>query len=205
MTDVTNTRIELDRNQLRHAIREEYALVADEPDHGFHFITGWPLAQKLGYDPSLLEQIPQRAIESFAGTGNPFSLGPIHRGERVVDVGSGAGTDSLVAANLVGPEGRVVGVDMTESMLRKSRLAAEEAGLDNVEFREGYGEELPVPDEWADVIISNGVLNLMPDKMEALREMARVLRPDGRLQIADILVEREVPDSAKRQIDLWTG
>lgn len=205
MTDVTSTRVELDREELRHAIREEYALVADEPDHGFHFITGLPLAQKLGYDEALVKKVPQRSIESFAGTGNPFSLGPIHPGDHVVDVGSGAGTDSLIAAQMVGSEGRVVGVDMTDSMLRKSRQSAAEAGLDNVEFRAGYGEELPVPDEWASVIISNGVLNLMPDKMEALREMGRVLQPGGRLQIADILVEREVPDSARRQIDLWTG
>jgi ubiquinone/menaquinone biosynthesis C-methylase UbiE len=122
-----------------------------------------------------------------------------------VDVGSGAGIDSLIAAKMVGPAGRVVGVDMTPAMLNKARQAALEAGLGNVEFREGYGEALPVLDEWADVVISNGVLNLMPDKSTVLQEMARVLKPDGRLQIGDILVQKPVPESAKRKIDLWTG
>lgn len=190
---------------LRKAIQEEYEVVADEPQRDFHFHIGRRQAQILGYDESLLEGIPETAIESLAGTGNPFSLGPINPGDRVVDVGSGAGTDSLIAARMVSPDGQVIGVDMTPRMLKKARRAAAETDLDTVQFRQGYGEALPVEDEWADVIISNGVLNLMPDKEAALREMARVLKPDGRLQIADILVEKEVPDSAKRQIDLWTG
>lgn len=190
---------------LRKAIQEEYEVVADEPQRDFHFHIGRRQAQILGYDESLLEGIPETAIESLAGTGNPFSLGPINPGDRVVDVGSGAGTDSLIAARMVSPDGQVVGVDMTPRMLKKARRAAAETDLDTVQFRQGYGEALPVEDEWADVIISNGVLNLMPDKEAALREMARVLKPGGRLQIADILVEKEVPDSAKRQIDLWTG
>ena len=195
----------LNLEALREAIQEEYEAVADDPQRGFHFHTGRPLARILGYDQALLTEIPETAIESFAGTGNPFSLGPIRPGERIVDVGSGTGTDSLIAAQMVAPGGRVVGVDMTPSMLKKARRAAAESNVANVEFRHGYGEALPVEDEWADVVISNGVLNLMPDKETALKEMARVLRPDGRLQIADILVEREVPDSARRQIDLWTG
>jgi ubiquinone/menaquinone biosynthesis C-methylase UbiE len=145
------------------------------------------------------------AVESFAGTGNPFSLGEIEPGQQVVDVGCGAGLDSLIAARMVGPTGQVVGVDMTPAMLTKARQAAKEAGLDNALFRKGYGEALPVADEWADVVISNGVLNLMPDKAAGLQEMARVLQPDGRLQIGDILVQKEVPESAKRNIDLWTG
>jgi arsenite methyltransferase len=122
-----------------------------------------------------------------------------------VDVGCGAGIDSLIAAKKVGPNGRVIGVDMTSSMLKKSRRAAEEAELKNVQFREGYAEALPVDDGWADVVISNGVLNLMPDKAAALEEMNRVLKPGGRLQIGDILVQKAVPESAKRKIDLWTG
>jgi SAM-dependent methyltransferase len=199
--------------ELRAAVRQEYTAVASNPDQGFHFHTGRPLARLLGYPEAWLEGVPEGAIESFAGTGNPFSLGALRPGERVVDVGSGAGFDSLIAARMVGPTGRVVGVDMTPAMLDKARRAAVQAGLTNVEFRAGYAEALPVPDGWADVIISNGVLNLMPDKSVALVEMARVLhspglaseRPASRLQIADILVQKAVPESAKRKIDLWTG
>ena len=196
---------DLDLGDLRQAIQEEYKVVAENPDHGFHFHTGRTLANILGYDESWLDGIPERAVESFAGTGNPFSLGELRMADRVVDVGSGAGIDSLIAAKMVGPDGHVVGVDMTPAMLVRARQAGQEAGLDNVEFREGFGEALPVFDGWADVVISNGVLNLMPDKSVALEEMARVLKPGGRLQIADILVEKPVPEGAKRNIDLWTG
>ena len=195
----------LDVNVLRQAIQEEYAEVASHPQKGFHFHTGRPLARMLEYADEWLEGIPETCIESFAGTGNPFSLGKLSSGERVVDVGCGAGIDSLIAAKKVGPDGRVLGVDMTPSMLEKARRAAEEAGLKNVEFREGYAESLPVDEGWADVVISNGVLNLMPDKAAALEEIARVLKPGGRLQIGDILVQKAVPESAKRKIDLWTG
>jgi SAM-dependent methyltransferase len=195
----------LDVNVLRQAIQEEYAEVASHPQKGFHFHTGRPLARMLEYADEWLEGISKSCIESFAGTGNPFSLGKLSPGERVVDVGCGAGIDSLIAAKKVGPDGRVLGVDMTPSMLEKARRAAEEAGLKNVEFREGYAESLPVDDGWADVVISNGVLNLMPDKDTALQEMSRVLKPSGRLQIGDILVQKAVPESAKRKIDLWTG
>jgi arsenite methyltransferase len=195
----------IDLDQLRHAIQEEYEEVALRPEQGFHFHTGRPLARMLGYPDSWLEGIPEASIESFAGTGNPFSLGELQPGARVVDIGSGAGIDSLIAARKVGSKGRVMGVDMTPGMLEKARRAAAEVGLANVEFRRGYAEELPVPDGWADVVISNGVLNLMPDKPAALKEMARVLKPRGRLQIGDILVKKAVPASAKRKIDLWTG
>jgi arsenite methyltransferase len=197
--------LQLNLDELRMAIQEEYEAVAQEPTRGFHFHTGRPLAKMLAYQDEWLAGIPETAVESFAGTGNPFSLGLLKPGVRVVDVGCGAGIDSLIATRMVGPDGRVIGVDMTPSMLAKARRAATEAGLDNVEFREGYGEALPVPGGWADVIISNGVLNLMPDKAAGLEEMARVLKPNGRLQIGDILVEKAVPESAKQQIDLWTG
>ena len=196
---------ELDVGILREAIQEEYAEVASSPQKGFHFHTGRPLARMLEYADEWLEGIPESSVESFAGTGNPFSVGELLPGERVVDVGCGAGIDSLIAAKKVGPDGRIIGVDMTPSMLEKARYAARKAGLPNVEFREGYAEALPVADGWADVVISNGVLNLMPDKAAALEEMSRVLKPDGRLQIGDILVQRAVPESAKRKIDLWTG
>jgi SAM-dependent methyltransferase len=205
MSDTTVQDLGLNLEALRTAIREEYEVVALAPQQGFHFHTGRPLARMLGYRDAWLEGIPETSIESFAGTGNPFSLGDIRAGGRVVDVGCGAGIDSLIAAQMVGPSGRVIGVDMTPAMLAKARRAAAEAQFSNVEFLEGYAESLPVPDGWADVIISNGVLNLMPDKAAALREMARVLKPDGRLQIGDILVQKAVPASAKRKIDLWTG
>ena len=195
----------LDVSVLRQAIQEEYNEVASHPHKGFHFHTGRPLARMLEYQNEWLEGIPESCIESFAGTGNPFSLGELSSGERVVDVGCGAGIDSLIAAKKVGPDGQVIGVDMTPSMLKKARQAAEEAELKSVEFREGYAEALPVEDGWADVLISNGVLNLMPDKAAALEEMSRVLKPGGRLQIGDILVQKAVPESAKRKIDLWTG
>jgi SAM-dependent methyltransferase len=195
----------VDLGNLRLAIQEEYSAVALDPGQGFHFHTGHPLARMLGYSDEWVAGVPASAVESFAGTGNPFSLGELKPGERVVDVGSGAGFDSLIAARMVGPAGRVVGVDMTPAMLTKARRAAAEAGLTNVEFREGYAEALPVPDQWADAVISNGVVNLMPDKSAALQEMARVLKSAGRLQIGDILVRKPVPESAKRKIDLWTG
>jgi arsenite methyltransferase len=195
----------LNLESLRTAIQEEYELVALEPERGFHFHTGRPLAKLLDYADEWLQGLPETAIESFAGTGNPFSMDPLRPGEYVVDVGCGAGIDSLIAAKMIGAIGQVVGVDMTPAMLNKARRNAAEAGLANVEFREGYGEALPVPTAWADVVISNGVLNLMPDKVAALQEMARVLKPDGRLQIGDILVEKAVPESAKQEIELWTG
>lgn len=195
----------IDLDSLRQAIQDEYALVAKEPEHGFHFLVGRPLAQLLGYREEWLLVLPEPAIASFAGTGNPFIAGQLMPGERVVDVGCGGGIDSLIAATMVGPEGRVVGVDMTPAMLTKARASATSADVHNVEFREGFGEALPVEDAWADVVISNGVLNLMPDKDAALREMARVLKTGGRLQIGDILVQKPVPQSAKEDIALWTG
>lgn len=196
---------DIDLDELRGAIREEYETVAGDPGRGFHFHTGRRLAAIVDYDEAWLDGIPETAIESFAGTGNPFRLGEIRPGERVVDVGAGAGIDSLIAAKMVGPDGRVIGVDMTPAMLERARRAASEGGFENVEFREGLMEELPVEDGWADVVISNGVLNLAPDKPRALGEMNRALRPGGRLQIGDILVEKEVSEAAKRKIELWTG
>lgn len=195
----------LDVEELRDAIRAEYALVAADPGQGFHFHTGRRLASILGYSEEWFEGIPEDSIASFAGTGNPFSLGTLQVGERVVDVGCGAGIDSLIAAKMVGPAGAVIGIDMTPAMLERARRSAAGGNFSNVSFREGLGESLPVPDEWADVVISNGVLNLFPDKFVGLREIARVLRPGGRLQIGDILVQKSVGDKARRDIDLWKG
>jgi arsenite methyltransferase len=195
----------LDLALLRQAIQDEYAVVATDPAHGFHFHTGRPLARLLGYDDAWLDGIPEATIASFAGTGNPFALGILRDGEFVVDVGCGAGIDSLIAARMVGPRGRVIGVDMTPSMVERARASADALGAMNVEFEHGYAERLPIPDAWADVVISNGVMNLFPDKVAGLLEMARVLKPGGRLQIGDILVSKPVPPSAKRDIDLWKG
>lgn len=198
--------LDLNLDEIRIAIQEEYDRVAAEPDQGFHFHTGRPLLTNiLEYEESWLEGIADEAIDSAAGTGNPFAMGLLGPGEHVVDVGSGAGIDSLIAARMVGSNGSVIGIDMTQTMLAKSRLAAARSGIENVEFRAGFAEELPVDDGWADVVISNGVLNLFPDKAAGLTEMARVLKPGGRLQIADILVEKEVPLAAKNKVVLWTG
>ena len=205
MSDSLGTEPSLDLGRLHQAVQEEYTAVARDPGRGYHFHTGRPLASLLGYHDEWLEGLPEGSIASFAGTGNPFRIGHLQPGEQVVDVGSGAGLDSLIAAKMVGPDGQVIGVDMTPAMLEMARKSAREAGSGHVEFREGLAESLPLPDGWADVVISNGVLNLLPDKLAAFQEMARVLKPSGRLQIGDILVQQAVPEDAKQQIDLWTG
>jgi arsenite methyltransferase len=195
----------LDVQELRRAIQDEYTAVADDPGRGFHFHTGRRLAAILGYEESWLDGIPEPTIASFAGTGNPFSIAPIRTGEHVVDVGCGAGIDSLIAARMVGPTGSVVGVDMTPAMVDKARESARTSRTTNVEFRQGLAESLPVEDGWADVVISNGVVNLFPDKLAGLREIARVVKPGGRLQIGDILVQKAVSEKGKRDISLWKG
>jgi arsenite methyltransferase len=195
----------VDVDTLREQVREKYREVAVEPHAEYHFHTGRPLARKLGYDDAIVDALPDRAVESFAGVGNPFSLRTILAGERVVDVGSGAGFDSFVAAAHVGPDGHVIGIDMTAEMLAKSRATASQLRYSHVEFREGFAEALPVDDGWADVVISNGVINLCADKLAVFNEIRRVLRPGGTLQFADIANGRPVPPEALRDIDLWTG
>jgi arsenite methyltransferase len=195
----------LDPEKLREAILVEYALVATDPQQGFHFHTGRRLGRILGYQDAWLEGLPEGTVASFAGTGNPFGAGELESGDHVVDVGCGAGIDSLIASRMVGPEGSVIGVDMTPEMVQRAALSAREGGFANVRFERGLAEALPAEDGWADVVISNGVLNLFPDKLAGLEEMARVLRPGGRLQIGDILVEKSVGEKAKRNIDLWKG
>lgn len=190
---------------LRCEIQREYREVAVDPGKGFHFHTGRHLASLLGYDEELLDGIPAASVDSLAGTGNPFALGPIAKGETVLDLGCGAGLDSLIAARMAGPSGRVIGIDMTPEMLEKARASAEEMNLQNVEFRRAYIEEIPLPDGSVDVVISNGVINLAPDKKRVFEEVHRVLRPGGRMQIGDIVVQKAVPESAKRNIDLWAG
>jgi SAM-dependent methyltransferase len=195
----------VDPDALREQVRGKYREVAVDPGASFHFHTGRPLARRLGYEASLVNALPDRAVESFAGVASPFSLRPLAPGEKVVDVGSGAGFDSFIAAGQVGPRGQVIGVDMTAEMLAKSRQTAAALGLGHVQFREGLAEALPVPDGWADVVISNGVINLCADKQAVFAEIFRVLRPGGRLQFADIANGRPVPDGALRDIDLWTA
>jgi SAM-dependent methyltransferase len=195
----------VDSTTLRAEVREKYRDVATNPSGAYHFHTGRALAHRLGYDSAIVEGFPDRAVESFAGVGNPFSLRRLATDECVVDVGSGAGFDSFVAAELVGPTGRVVGVDMTPEMLEKSQANAQFLGLDHVEFHDGLAESLPVEDGWADVVISNGVINLCADKRAVFDEIRRVLRPGGTLQFADIANGRPVPPEALRDIDLWTG
>jgi arsenite methyltransferase len=199
------TDLVVDPEALREQVRDKYRDVALRPDAAHHFHTGRPAAARLGYEAEVVDRLPDRAVESFAGVGNPFSLRRLEPGERVVDVGSGAGFDSFIAASQVGRSGFVVGVDMTPEMLRKSRETAAMLGLSNVEFRQGLAERLPVEDGWADVVISNGVINLCADKRAAFQEIHRVLRPGGVLQFADIANGRPVPPEALRDIDLWTG
>jgi arsenite methyltransferase len=195
----------VDAEELRAQVRIKYREVAMAPEAAYHFHTGRSLAARLGYDAELLAVLPDAAVESFAGVGNPFSLRALRPGERVVDVGSGGGFDSFVAASHVGREGRVVGVDMTEAMLAKSRATAAALGHPQVEFREGLAEALPVEDGSADVVIANGVFNLCADKQAVFAEVWRVLGPGGWLQFADIANGRPVPYEALRDIDLWTG
>ena len=195
----------VDPEALREQVRGKYRDVALDPGASFHFHTGRGLAARLGYEAAVAGALPDQAVESFAGVGNPFSLRRLTPGERVVDVGSGAGFDSFIAAGQVGPGGHVVGVDMTPEMLAKSRQTAAALGLAHVQFRHGLAESLPVDDCWADVVISNGVINLCADKHAVFAEIFRVLRPGGRLQFADIANGQPVPAAALRDIDLWTG
>jgi SAM-dependent methyltransferase len=195
----------IDRQVLRGRVQEKYTAVALEPERGFHFHTGRPLARMLGYSQEDIDWLPELAVESFAGTGNPLSMGALVPGELVVDIGCGAGLDTLLAARQVGPSGRVIGVDMTPAMLDKTCAAAAAVGLSNVEVRQGFAEDLPLPDGFADVVISNGVINLCPDKVQVMREVHRVLKPGGRFQICDIVVHRELPPDAKEDIELWSG
>lgn len=194
-----------DPETLREQVRERYREVASDPQAQFEYQMGRPLAAKLGYDPAVVDALPDRAVESFAGVSNPFSLRPLLSGERIVDIGSGAGFDAFVAASQVGAEGHVIGIDMTPEMVAKSRATGLQLGLANVEFRKGLAEAVPVDDGWADVVISNGVINLCVDKREVFAEIHRILRPGGVLQFADIANGRTVPREALRDIDLWTG
>ena len=197
--------VSVDQDRLREQVQAKYRSVASDPTGPHHFHTGRSLAALLGYDTGLVGALPDQAVESFAGVANPFSLRRLQPGERVVDVGCGAGLDSFVAASQVGAGGRVVGVDMTPEMLEKARHTAAALGMANVELRPGLAEALPVENGWADAVISNGVFNLCADKKAAFAEAWRVLEPGGVLQFADIANGRPVPPEALRDIDLWTA
>ncbi len=198
--------VDLDTRALVAEIEDMYTRVADDPSGDFHFHRGSAYAAEwLGYDRKELDALPAGTTASFAGVANPLAIAPLHEGEVVVDLGSGAGTDLLLAARRVGPRGRAIGVDRTKAMLEKARGAAREAGLENVELREGDLHALPLEDASVDVVISNGVLNLATDKATAFAEIVRVLRPGGRLQLGDIVVESELADKIRRNFELWAA
>jgi arsenite methyltransferase len=196
--------VEIDVELLKSEIKKTYASVSAEPDRDFIFPTGRAWAEDLRY-PAELAGVPDAAVESFAGVANPWELGRLAPGERVLDLGSGAGTDSLIAAQMVGEQGHVTGIDMTPEMLVKARAAAAEMGAGNVEFVESEAERLPFPDQSFDVVISNGVIDLIPDKDAVFAELFRVIAPGGRIQIADVTIQNPVSAEGRRNIDLWTG
>jgi arsenite methyltransferase len=201
---MSTTHPPVDVDVLREEIEKTYTDVSTDPGKDFLFPTGRAWAEDLGY-PSELARVPERTVESFAGVANPHVLGRIEPGQVVLDLGCGAGTDLLIAAQMVGPEGRAIGIDMTPTMLERARESATEMGLENVELHQGLIESLPVPDESVDVVISNGVIDLVPDKDAVFAEIDRVLRPGGRLQVADVIIHTEVSEDARKRIDLWTG
>jgi len=198
--------VDLDTLKLRAEIQYIYARVAVDPSGEFHFHRGPEYASKrLNYDAAELSKLPRTVTESFAGVGNPHAIAPLPAGAIVVDIGCGAGMDLLLAASHVGPRGRAIGVDMTEAMRHRARRGAAACGLPHVEVREGEATALPIKAESVDVVISNGVLNLVPEKRAAVAEIRRVLKPGGRVQIADIVLGVELSEDARQDIDLWTG
>ena len=201
---MSTTQPPVDVDVLREEIEKTYTDVSTDPGKDFLFPTGRAWAEDLGY-PSELARVPERTVESFAGVANPHVLGRIEPGQVVLDLGCGAGTDLLIAAQMVGPEGRAIGIDMTPTMLERARESATEMGLENVDLHQGLIESLPVPDESVDVVISNGVIDLVPDKDVVFAEIFRVLRPGGRMQVADVVIHTEVSEDARKRIDLWTG
>ncbi|MCU4753994.1 methyltransferase domain-containing protein [Halobacteria archaeon AArc-curdl1] len=196
---------QLDTTELEAKVKAVYEDVAQSPDEDFHFEMGRPLAERLGYAPENLDPVPQAAVESFAGVGHHFDLAAIQPGERVLDLGSGSGMDVFVASIYTGSEGEVVGLDMTDEQLEKARELRDDGGFENVRFEHGYIESLPFEDATFDVVISNGVINLSPEKERVFEEIRRVLGPNGRLALSDIVSEKHLPDSIKTSADLWAA
>jgi arsenite methyltransferase len=199
------TEAPVDVDVLREEIRKTYTDVSTDANQEFIFPTGRPWAEELAYPQPELARVPEATVESFAGVANHWTLGRIEPGSVVLDLGCGAGTDLLIAAQMTGPEGRVIGVDMTPSMLERARASAHEMGLANVELHESLIESLPLDDGSVDVVISNGVIDLVPDKDAVFDEIDRILRPGGRVQLADVVIHNEVSEDARARIDLWTG
>jgi arsenite methyltransferase len=202
---MSSTEAPVDVDVLRDEIRKTYTDVSTDAEQDFIFPTGRAWAEDLGYPQPELSRVPEATVESFAGVANHWPLGRIESGAVVLDLGCGAGTDLLIAAQMTGLDGRVIGVDMTPSMLERGRASAEEMGLDNVELHESLIEALPLEDGCVDVVISNGVIDLVPEKDAVFDEIDRVLRPGGRLQVADVIIHTEVSEDARARIDLWTG
>jgi arsenite methyltransferase len=202
---MSTSELPVDVDVLREEIRKTYTDVSTDQEQEFIFPTGRAWAEELGYPEPELSSVPDATAESFAGVANHWPLGAIEPGGVVLDLGCGSGTDLLIAAQMTGPQGKVIGVDMTPSMLERARASANEMGLQNVEVHESLIELLPFEDASVDVVISNGVIDLVPDKDAVFDEIDRILRPGGRLQVADVVIHTEVSEDARKRIDLWTG
>ncbi len=194
-----------DRKKIEEGIRGKYSRVAVNPEGLFSYPTGRAGLEALKYDPDIIETLPESVLDSFCGVGNPFSVGEIHEGESILDVGCGAGVDTMVAAIMVGPSGKVVGIDMSSDMVERARQNLSRTNLKNVSFLESSGEDLTLPDEDFDVVISSGVFNLIPDKLKALKEVFRVMKPGGRLMMADQVLTGHLSGDVKARIDTWAG
>jgi arsenite methyltransferase len=194
-----------DKKRIEEGIRSTYAKVAVNPQGLFSYPTGRTGLETLKYDPEILRSLPGAALDSFCGVGNPFSLGEIREGESILDIGCGGGVDSMVAGTMTGPTGRVVGIDISSDMVERARQNLALTNLKNVSFQESFGEDLPFPDQDFDVVISSGVFNLIPDKLKALREVFRVMKPGGRLMMADQVLTGHLSEDVKERVDNWAG
>ena len=194
-----------DRKQIKEGIAGKYEKVAISPEGSFKYPTGRAGLEAQNYDSEILNALPEDVLASYCGVGNPFSMRPIQTGETVLDIGCGAGVDSIIAATMVGPDGRVVGIDLIPEMLERAKENLGKTSIENVTFREGSAEDLPFPEATFDVVISNGVFNLVPDKATALKEVVRVLKPDGRFMLADQVLTTSQPADTKSMVESWAG
>jgi arsenite methyltransferase len=192
-----------DRKRIKESIHQKYAKVSDSPEGLFKYPTGRAGLEALNYDPEIIQALPEAAVASYCGVGNPFTLGPVQQGESLLDIGCGCGVDTLIAAIMVGPKGKAVGIDLVPEMLVRARENLRKMSFKNVTFQETSSEDLPFPDESFDVVLSNGVFNLIPDKAKALAEVLRVLKPQGRLMMADQILTGALPDDPKARVDSW--